>query len=152
MREVVGFPVHCDIPVRFRDLDGLAHVNNAVYFTYLEIARWDYWAALGVSDPRGALEDWTFLLARAECDFRAPIHLGATVRVWVRCPRIGTRSWDFEYRLEDRDTGQLHAEARTVQVYVDRATGASTPLPPDVRAAIERLEGRGSRPGGARHQ
>ncbi len=32
--------------VRFRDLDSLGHVNNAVYLTYFEIARIGYWRKL----------------------------------------------------------------------------------------------------------
>ncbi|HWX25489.1 MAG TPA: acyl-CoA thioesterase, partial [Vicinamibacteria bacterium] len=36
----------CEVEVRFRDLDALGHVNNAVYLTYLESARIAYWMAL----------------------------------------------------------------------------------------------------------
>jgi acyl-CoA thioester hydrolase len=43
----VEFPVAAPIEIRFRDLDGMGHVNNAVYLTYLEVARAHYWRALG---------------------------------------------------------------------------------------------------------
>ena len=33
------------IEVRFRDLDALGHVNNAVLVTFLEHARWQWWHA-----------------------------------------------------------------------------------------------------------
>ncbi|MFN4071655.1 MAG: acyl-CoA thioesterase, partial [Thermus caldifontis] len=64
-----GFPVSVPIQVRFRDLDALGHVNNAVYLTYFEVARAAYFQRLK--------EDWLekghFILARAEVDFLRPI-------------------------------------------------------------------------------
>lgn len=132
------FPVVLDIPVRWRDLDALGHVNNAVYFTYLEMAREAYWNALGFElrpDRPG------YLVARAECDFRAPILQGAVVRLSLRCPRLGTKSWEIDYRMEDAADGTLYAEARSVQVFCDLPSGRTAPIPPEVRAAVERLEG-----------
>ena len=54
-----------ELEVRFRDCDGLGHVNNAVYLTYLEQARFAFWQRLtGVSGiPR------SFIVARVECDY-----------------------------------------------------------------------------------
>ena len=44
------------IEVRFRDCDSMGHVNNAVYFTYMEQTRFAYWRELlrarGVRRPR----------------------------------------------------------------------------------------------------
>ena len=45
------------IEVRFRDLDGMDHVNNAVFFTYFEQGRVGYWRALGMDPPPGAAGD-----------------------------------------------------------------------------------------------
>jgi acyl-CoA thioester hydrolase len=77
---VEGFPVVVPIQVRFRDLDALGHVNNAVYLTYLEVARAAYFSRL---EP-----DWVgkghFILARAEVDFLRPILLEDPVEVGVR--------------------------------------------------------------------
>ena len=61
----------------------------------------------------------------------------------VRCPRLGTKSWDYDYRIEDRDSGALYATARSVQVYAHIPENRSEPLPEAIRAKFERLEGRG---------
>ena len=54
------------IPVRFRDVDVLGHVNNAVYFTYMEQVRTEYWLhTFGLTK----LEQLAFIVAHAECDF-----------------------------------------------------------------------------------
>lgn len=138
------YPVELTMAVRFRDLDTLRHVNNSVFLTYLEAGREAYWTRLG---ERLDLEGYGFILVRIECDFRAPIlYRGldqSWVRVRVRCPRLGTKSWDYDYRIEDRDDGTLYATARSVQVYANLPANRSEPLSPEIRAKIERLEGRG---------
>ena len=32
------------VPIRFADIDALGHVNNAVFLTYMEVARTAFWA------------------------------------------------------------------------------------------------------------
>ena len=60
------------IEIRWRDVDALRHVNNAVYATYLEECR-DRWLEEALGDD-GAL--WDYVLARFAIDFRNEIGLG----------------------------------------------------------------------------
>ena len=46
-----SFRLEVPITVRFRDIDRMGHVNNAVYFTYCEIARTAYWTKLFGARP-----------------------------------------------------------------------------------------------------
>ncbi len=137
-----SYPVELELEVRFRDLDPLRHVNNSVFLTYLEAAREAYWNRLG---ERLDLDGYGYILVRIECDFRAPIlyrGLGQTwVRVKIRCARLGTKSWELDYRIEDRDQGTLYATARSVQVYANIPENRSEPLPPEIRTKIAQLEG-----------
>lgn len=104
------------IEVRWRDLDALNHVNNAVYFTYLEQARVRYLAELGVvPDTPGGIG---FILAEASCQFRSPLTLGERVTVRIRLSELRHSSFVFQYRMEGED-GRLAAEARSVQVCYD---------------------------------
>ncbi len=131
---VEGFPVVVPIQVRFRDLDALGHVNNAVYLTYLEVARAAYFSRL---EP-----NWVgkghFILARAEVDFLRPILLQDPVEVGVRVVRLGRSSFDMEYLL--LAAGEEAARGKTVQVWLEG--GRPAPLPQEVRARIAELEGR----------
>jgi acyl-CoA thioester hydrolase len=131
---VEGFPVVVPIQVRFRDLDALGHVNNAVYLTYLEVARAAYFSRL---EP-----DWVgkghFILARAEVDFLRPILLQDPVEVGVRVVRLGRSSFDMEYLV--LAAGEEAARGKTVQVWLEG--GRPAPLPQEVRARIAELEGR----------
>lgn len=135
------YPVSVEIPVRFRDVDGMGHVNNAVFSTYLETARIHYWERLDPDVRGGDLSRVTMILARAEIDFRDQIAYGETVRVLARCPRIGTKSFDLEYRIESADGSRLYAQARTVQVAYDYRERKTVPVSDDLRRRIEALEG-----------
>src|SRR5438477_2777792 len=98
---------------RFRDTDAMGHINNAVYVTYLEVARQEYWRRLeGLSDYRRV----PFILARVECDFRSEALMREVLELNVRCSRIGGKSFGFEYEIRAQDSQRLVVEARTVQV------------------------------------
>jgi len=116
-----GYPFVHRETVRFRDLDGMGHVNNAVYSTYLEQARL---AWFGEADEMPLLD---VILARTEIDFRSPLQNGEVVEIGVRPSRIGTKSFELEYEL--RAGGRVVAEAKSVLVGYDYEQAESTPVP-----------------------
>lgn len=111
---------------RFRDLDPMGHVNNAVYLTWMENARIEFLRALGTFDEVDAT-GMTMILARAEVDFRSPVTFDEQVEVGVRASRFGTKSFDLEYEL--RVGERLVAEAKTVLVAYDYATNSAKEIP-----------------------
>ncbi len=122
-----GYPFVYRDTVRFRDLDGMGHVNNAVFLTYMESARIAYLSALGAGDnPQQSL-----ILARVEVDFRSPIAFGEDVEVGVRTSRMGRKSFELEYEV--RAGGRVAAEGRSVLVGYDYEAGASTEIPAEWR-------------------
>ena len=90
------------IEVRFRDCDPMGHVNNAVYLTYLEQARFAHWRALWgftlEALPAGAPG---VILARAEVDYRKPARYGDMLEVRIE-PAPAFEAWLRE-RLQDAD-------------------------------------------------
>jgi acyl-CoA thioester hydrolase len=131
---VDGFPFVYRDNVRFRDLDGMGHVNNAVFFTYMESARIAYLESLGAgSNPQGGL-----ILARMEVDFRSPVEFGEQVEVGVRASRLGTKSFELQYEV--RADGRLAAEGRSVLVGYDYTRGESVEIPAEWREWLERDE------------
>ena len=119
--------------VRFRDLDPMGHVNNAVFLTYLEQARIAFFERQGLSV---ALDDMNMVVARVEIDFRAPVRLGQEVDVAVSATRFGTKSFDLDYELTV--DGEIAAEAKSVQVAYDYGRREPVPLPDEWR---EKLSG-----------
>jgi acyl-CoA thioester hydrolase len=117
---VSRFPFVHRETVRFRDLDSLGHVNNAVYLTYLEQAR------LALLSPQGA-EVTSMILARVEIDFRAQVGFRETVDIEVTPTRVGTKSFELGYEMRAGD--RLVAEAKTVLVAFNYERGESEPIP-----------------------
>ena len=117
--------------VRFRDLDAMGHVNNAVFLTYIEDARVAFLQHLGAATT---LEDMSIIVARIEIDFRAPVGFNDELEVAVRASRFGEKSFDLDYEL--RVDGQVVAEAKSVLVSYDYGKGEATQIPDEWRERL----------------
>ena len=133
------FTVVHEIAPRFRDTDAMGHINNAVYVTYLEVARQMYWTRL---DEHSDYRRVPFILANVHVDFRSEALVNEVLEVGIRLEWVGTKSFGFTYEIRERTTGRTVAEATTVQVCYDYATRTTMPVPRDLRRALEALEGR----------
>ena len=121
-----------EVQVRYRDVDEMGHVNNAVYATYLEQARTAYFReVIGTS-----LAETSIVLASLSIDFRNSIKLGDEVTVALSVPKLGDSSIPMEYEIRLAD-GAVAATGETVQVAFDREERASRPIPEEWREAIE---------------
>ncbi len=136
----VPFRFRTAIDVRFRDLDALGHVNNAVYFTYFEVARGAYFAAIR-GRPLG-VEDFAIVIAEATCRYRSPAFYNERLIVEVATVSLRSRSFALRYRVVEETTGRLVAEGRTVQVAYDHRAKHTMALPAAFRVQIEAFEGR----------
>ena len=133
-----AFRFRHQLQARFRDGDLFGHVNNAVYFTYMEEARWAYWRQLTGDFPQGTLPG--LILARAECDFIRPIRPGERIIVWLGTTRIGKTSIAMDYEMLD-EKGSRVAVGKTVMVTYDYSTAKPIPVPDWCRAKLEEYEG-----------
>lgn len=123
-----------EVPVRFRDLDPMDHVNHAVYASYIEAARIDYIEeVIGVRQQEAA-----FVIANLEISYERPIELGdePVVTLWVT--DLGTSSCTIEYEIRVGD--ELAATAETVMVHTDSETGRPESLPDEFRDRIAEYE------------
>lgn len=133
------FTVTVDLHPRFRDTDAMGHINNAVYVTYLEVARQEYWRRLdGSQDYRRV----PFILARVSCDFRSEALVREVLELCVRCEWIGNKSFAFSYLIREKTSGRVVVEAQTVQVCYDYETKSSIPMPASLKRTLEGFEGR----------
>ena len=135
-----------ELEVRFRDCDAMGHVNNAVYLTYLEQARFSHWRATGLatmtlataSAGGGAPGDVPgVILARVEIDYRRPAKYGDRLRIDVGIATIGSTSFTYEYEIVDA-AGELVAAAKTVIVRFDYAAGRPVPISDEIKQALVR--------------
>ena len=125
-----------NIQVVLRDLDGLGHVNNAVYATYLETARNTYVAEL--SEKPLAVDQFDFILARLEIDFLKPALLAQWLSVEVWPTAVGNKSFRLAYNILGLTDSQIYLKARSVQVAYDYQLDASRSVPEPLRTALTR--------------
>ena len=101
--------------VTLRDLDPFNHVNNAIYLTYFEWARTQYWLRItGGSKP----SDINFIVARAEIDFRRQVAL-ERIHIATRIAEMRGSSFDFVYEVRKEDGQGLAATGKVVVVLYD---------------------------------
>ena len=123
----------CQIEIRFADLDAYGHVNNAIYFTYLESARTKAFASSFVDFLNAGLY---FVVVQAECEYKKPIKLDDQfVHIEFTIEGLGRSSFTVNYRLLGK-TGQHFANAKTVMVAIDAKSGTPTGIPEDVRQRL----------------
>lgn len=127
-----------ELPVQFRDIDVMGHVNNATYFQYMESARVELARRLGQVREgfRGS-----FIVASARCEFKKPIRdeRRITVSVWVS--RIGGRSWDFDYSIHGLRKVE-YAIGRTAQVAYDYKTRGTVRISGKLKKELAKYIGR----------
>jgi acyl-CoA thioester hydrolase len=121
------------IAIRWRDLDGLGHVNNAVFLSYLEEGR-DPWVRRHLAEPVGRVD---YLLARVAIDYRSQVVLADEyVEVETDVARVGRTSATLRERIYAGPERRLAAEAETVVVRYDWEAGSSCPIDPAIAATL----------------
>ncbi len=133
------FTVVHELAPRFRDTDAMGHINNAVYVTYLEVARQVYWQRLSGAEDYARVP---FILAHVTIDFRAEALVREVLLLGLRCEWVGGKSFAFRYEIREQQTDRLVVEATTVQVCYDYDRKQSMAVPDDLRRALEAFEGR----------
>jgi acyl-CoA thioester hydrolase len=128
------------LQVRFRDIDAFAHVNNAVFFSYVEQARIRY--LLDVLQPGVDFDRLPLILARVELDYRSPIAFGEDVTVETRVDRVGRSSFGMSHRMLAGPEGRLVGDVHTVLVTYDYSNARSMPVPEGWRERFAAHEGR----------
>jgi acyl-CoA thioester hydrolase len=133
-----GYRLTSEVAVRFSDTDALGHVNNANYLSFLESARIDYLRrVLG----RVKVEDFGVIIARVEIDYKSPAYHHETLVVGCRVAEVGGASIKMDYRIEDKATGRLIAEAKSVMVTYDYALGRPVRVGDEWRSKMEEYDG-----------
>ncbi|MCR9244128.1 MAG: acyl-CoA thioesterase [bacterium] len=122
-----------DVPLRWVDVDSEGVVNNAVYLSLTEQARFLYFEELGLL----ANERVEFVLAEATVRFRRPGRLGMQTAVAVRTTGFGRTSFRMSYEVRADDA--VLATVAVVLVWVDEKL-APVAVPDAVRDAITQFE------------
>jgi acyl-CoA thioester hydrolase len=117
-----------EIPVRFRDLDALNHVNNAVFNTYFEEARVRFIEEIPEL-KRSVRDGFSFVLVHIEIDYIKPILLHETVLVGSSISGFGNSSIEGFQAIYSKGRNELKAVARTTGVWFNLKKNRPSRLP-----------------------
>lgn len=122
------------IPIRWGDLDAFGHVNNTIFFRYMEQARVEWLESCGMPMDGGGQGP---VIVNAHCTFLRQLRYPGEIEVRTFAGQPGRSS--FETYVEMRRADQpdlLVAEGGAKIVWVDYAMEKSVPLPQALRELI----------------
>jgi acyl-CoA thioester hydrolase len=125
------------IPTRWMDNDVYGHVNNAVYYSYLDTLVNQFLI------DRGALDivqsPVIGLVAETACQYFSPVAFPDRVHAGLRVGKLGRTSVRYEIGIFRNEETAAAAQGHFVHVYVDRITRRPTPLPQGLLVALKPL-------------
>ena len=136
--ELKPHPHTMRLPVQWGDQDALGHVNNVVYFRWMESARISYfqWAGLGETSNQGIGP----ILASVKCDYRRQLTYPDTLIISASIASVGRTSLKMVHRLYSTDQKAVAAEGDSVIVMFDYDAQRPVPVTDEMRKKIARIE------------
>ncbi len=128
-----GFPLITRFSVPFADIDMMRHVNNVAYIRWAETMRAEYFARVmgtDINGRHGMIQASIQFEYERQLSYREPIAVGCSI------PRVGTKSFDFEYEVWSVAAGHRAARGTTAMVAFDFEENRTIVVPADWRAAI----------------
>lgn len=122
------------MPMRWDDMDAMGHVNNTVYFRYLEQARIAWFESMGCPPAFSGVGP---VIISAHCTFLKQLRYPVEIDVSTLVGEFGRSSFDTRHqirRVDEPDT--LMAEGGSKVVWVDQRLEKSVPLPDEMRSLL----------------
>lgn len=127
-----------EIPIAWGDMDALGHVNNVVFFRYIESARIDFLRKSGSH----ALRDETgigFILQFVEMRFRQPLVFPDTVRVDTKLVSVEDDRFTLAHAVVSGKSGEISAIGRGTIVTYDYKAEQKAIMPAAIRSALDAI-------------
>jgi acyl-CoA thioester hydrolase len=125
------------IQTRWSDNDAYGHVNNVVYYSWFDTVVNEYLIAAGALDIQSS--PVVGLVVEPQCTYFSELAFPQRVDAGLRVAHAGKSSVRYELAMFGALSETASAQGHFVHVYVDRASRRPAPLPPALRAAVERL-------------
>ena len=125
------------IPTRWMDNYLYGHVNNVVYYSYFDTLINRYLIEEGGLDIHRAAV--IGIAVETQCRFHRSIAYPETIDAGLRVGKLGTSSVRYEIGLFKAGGDEAVADGHFVHVFVERASQRPVPIPPAIRAALERI-------------
>ncbi len=123
------------IQTRWADNDIYGHVNNVTYYSYFDTAT----NALLIQKADFDIHQSPIigLVVNSSCDFFQELTYPEIIEVGVAISKIGNASLTYDLAIFKQGQSQASAQGQFVHVFVSRETKKSTPIPQDMRDALQ---------------
>ena len=127
--------VHVErLPIRWGDMDAMGHVNNTVYFRFMEQARIGWFDAL--VPEQAAWRSTGIVIANASCNFKRPMTYPGTVEVKVYIGAPGGSSVPTFYDLVVAEDQAVYADGEATVVFIDMTSQKPVRIPAGIRERL----------------
>ncbi|WP_010115011.1 thioesterase family protein [Acinetobacter sp. P8-3-8] len=135
MSQLAQFPVIYEQKVAWGDMDAFGHVNNVMYYRYIESARIAYFDLLNVFD-----QDVVTVVASSQCKYLKPVFYPDVLHIGARVEEVRNSAIRMHYILYSTQQQAVVADGEAVIVFVDKLEMKKTSIPEHLRQAIFDLE------------
>ena|ERR1700722_1513881 len=129
------FPVKLKLRLDWSEMDLFGHINNVMFFKYIQASRVNYWEHVGFMN-RYFIEKIGPILVSSGCQFSKPLFYPDNITVEVRIEFIKTTSIGLHHRILN-GKNEICAEAHDVIVLYNFATNEKVPISVELREAME---------------
>jgi len=135
MTKLTDYPVIYEQNVAWGDMDAFGHVNNVIYYRYIESARICYLDVLNIFKL-----DINTVVASSQCKYLKPVFYPDQLKIGVRVEEIRNSAFRMNYLIWSSAQQQNVALGEAVIVYVDKESMQKTLIPEIIREKIIKIE------------
>ena len=129
------YPIVHEQNVAWGDMDAFGHVNNVMYYRYIESARIDYFDALNIFEQKVLT-----VVASNQCKYLRPVFYPDQLKIAVRVEELRNSAMRMSYQLFSSAQNAIVATAEAVIVCVDQQNMQKAAIPEDIREKILKIE------------
>ncbi|WP_374855274.1 acyl-CoA thioesterase [Acinetobacter indicus] len=133
--QLTDYPVIHQQVVAWGDMDALGHVNNVMYYRYIESARIHY-----MDQIRMMQQSFSTVVTSNQCKYMRPVFYPDTLKIGVRVEEIRNSAFRMHYILWSEQQQAVVASAEAIMVCVNSESMQKIPLPESIRQHILALE------------
>ncbi len=135
MTKLTDYPVIYEQNVAWGDMDAFGHVNNVIYYRYIESARICYLDVLNIFKL-----DINTVVASSQCKYLKPVFYPDQLKIGVRVEEIRNSAFRMNYLIWSSTQQQNVALGEAVIVCVDKESMQKTLIPEIIREKIIKIE------------
>jgi len=137
---LTDFRATIGLPIQWGDMDAFNHVNNVVYFRWLESSRIKYLEEAGMRDLMTAHQLGP-ILAAVDCSYKRQLEYPGSVTIGARVTKLGRTSLTVAHRIVNDQTSEIAAEGESVIVIFDFENQRPVRMPKDVKESVFDYQG-----------